>query len=80
MKKSTEYVKTYYRRHPGARNRNRKKNYNATIPPTPSPRWTSEMLEQILHNDLTDRELGKLINKSVQAIQVKRCKIRNNYI
>ena len=39
--------------------------------------WTEQEVEMILKHELSDRELSKELRRSVQAIQVKRCKLKN---
>ncbi len=39
-------------------------------------KWTEEMDKIVLEHNITDTEISKLINKSVMAIQVRRCRLK----
>lgn len=57
------------------RNRQRKANYASTCK-YPKSEWRAEHEQMVLDHSIPDRELSKLIGHSVQAIQVKRCKLK----
>ena len=37
-------------------------------------RWTTKEIEIVLAHEITDTEISKKINRSVQAIQIARCR------
>lgn len=39
-------------------------------------KWTKEEIQLILTSKLTDRELSKIIKHSIQAIQIKRSRVK----
>ena len=59
------------------RNEQRKGNYAQTRKNAFSSGliWTKEEIEMILDTRLSDREISRIIGRSVQSIQVKRSKI-----
>lgn len=62
------------------RNEQRKNNYASSRPPGPprKVRWTDHQCTTILHPSCySDRELAEAWNRSVQAIQHKRWKLKN---
>lgn len=61
------------------RNEQRKKNYNQTRDSAYSAkqRWSNEEITLITSSTLSDREISKKIGRSVQAIQIKRNRIKN---
>ena len=57
-------------------NASKKRNYAQTQNAVCSyKRWTPQEIEMILDSKLTDRELAKLLGRSMQSIQVKRAKV-----
>lgn len=58
-------------------NRNKKKNYAKGNVDCKQHNWTVEEVNLIMESKLTDRELSKIINHSVQAIQIQRSRVRN---
>lgn len=38
--------------------------------------WTDEENEMVMNHSMTDRELGKLLERSVTAIQIQRVRIK----
>lgn len=62
--------------HTDKRNASRMRNYHKTINSSNNfNKWTSEDEDIIMNSRLSDFEISKLINRSVQAIQVRRCKL-----
>lgn len=57
------------------RNSQRKRYYNLTSKFTRRA-WSSEEDELVLNSPLTDRELAEKMDRSVQAIQIRRCKLK----
>lgn len=62
-------------RDPEMRNYTRRKNYQQTAGFPPRP-WTLSEIKIILAQDVTDRELSRRLNRSVQSIQVMRCRAK----
>lgn len=62
------------------RNRHRKNNYQKTREGAYNARqeWTVDEMEMILSSSLCDREISKIIGRSVQAIQMKRSKLNKS--
>lgn len=60
------------------RNRQRKKNYgkSAALAINKSRPYTEEEKDLILEHAVSDFELAQMIGRSVQAIQIARCKLR----
>lgn len=58
------------------RNAQRKRYYGKTNNKYPSRSWTEDEDELVLAHSMTDTELSKAIERSVQAIQVRRCKLK----
>ena len=56
-------------------NRNRKKNYNKTSFKYEKRRWTEAEDQAVLAHEITDFELSSEICRSVQAIQLRRCRL-----
>lgn len=56
------------------RNMARKKNYNSTIRLN-NTRFQPYEDELIIQHKMTDRELSQVINRSVESIQVRRCRL-----
>lgn len=66
MEKYAKYIK-----------RNRQKNYERGREGSVRHNWTNKEIEFIMNkNGLTDREISQKIHHSVQAIQVKRAKLK----
>ena len=59
-----------------ARNFQRKINYRKTAKYEPRP-WTREEDVAVLAHDILDTELSKKIERSVQAIQIRRCRLKS---
>lgn len=56
-------------------NRQRQRYYGQSRnAPNKGRRWTEEEIKIIMEHSMTDREIAELIGRSVEAIQVKRCK------
>lgn len=57
--------------------RNRKKNYDKTNKNGVNrhARWDKESIKIIMLHDIHDREISKIIGRTVRAIQGKRCKL-----
>jgi len=72
------YQKKFLARNPGIRNKDRKKNYDrgAIYDFRSRKIYQDQEKEPILKFPGTDRELTKIINRSVRAIQVKRAKLK----
>lgn len=60
------------------RTRQRRNNYASSRPLKEYRFWSIQELEMLLIFKGTDRELGKIISRSVQAIQLKRVKINKD--
>jgi len=75
---STFYQKQFLLRNPEIKNKNRRKNYakGAIYDFRSRETYPDQDKELILKFPGTDRELAKIINRSVKAIQVKRVRIR----
>ena len=58
------------------RNRERKRYYNKTSGKYPQRKYTAWEDEMVLHSKLTDTELSKELCRSVQSIQVRRCRLK----
>lgn len=58
------------------KNNSQKKNYKIGRIGAMRHKWTEEEIELILMSKLTDRELSKIIKHSVQAIQIKRSRVK----
>ena len=56
------------------RNKQRKKNYQSTQGNPPRP-WNYEEDIAVLKHEVSDRELALKISRSVQAIQIRRCRL-----
>ena len=50
----------YYRKTAHAENKNK--------------RWTAEEIEIVMNHEVSDHKISKIIGRSVEAIQLKRCK------
>jgi len=74
----TFYQKQFLARNPGVRNKDRKKNYDkgAIYDFRSRETYPDQEKELILKFPGTDRELAKILERSVRAIQVKRVRIR----
>src|SRR3989344_8229391 len=72
------YQKRYRSRNPGVKNKHRKKNYDqgAIYDFRSRETYPDQEKELILKFPGTDRELAKILERSVRAIQVKRVRIR----
>lgn len=68
-------MERYILEHPEKRNEYRKRNYQQTQnAPNHRKPWTTKEIEYVLRHDLIDRELSKILGRSVQSIQVVRCR------
>ncbi len=73
----TSYKNKYRKTHPKLRNKTRKSNYSKTRPKVKVRReWHIYEIEMLSFDVLTDREIAGIINRSVQAIQQKRYKLK----
>ena len=43
-------------------------------------KWLPEEVEMIVAHEIPDVELAKILHRSIMSIQVKRCRIKNNYV
>ena len=61
------------------RNRQRKINYDRDGSDRHRSKepWTIHEIDMILERRLTDREVARIIGRSVRAIQIKRCKLKH---
>lgn len=57
------------------RNMHRKRNYSKTQGYPPRD-WTVGEMDLILNSEKTDRELAEILKRSVQSIQIKRCRLK----
>jgi hypothetical protein len=59
------------------RNSDRKKNYSKgrKYDEKNRKKWSEYDIDLVISFEGTDRELSKIINRSVQSIQIKRCRI-----
>ena len=57
------------------RNEQRKRNYSQTAQYKRRD-WIPEEDEAVLKQDITDRELSKIISRSVQSIQIRRSRLK----
>lgn len=57
------------------RNIYRKRNY-AKTQGYPKREWTLHEMDLILYSDKSDTELARELKRSVQAIQIKRCRLK----
>lgn len=60
------------------RNRHRKKNYRSSPgePGVRGTKWTEDDLMAVLAHEVPDRELSKMIGRSLESIQVMRSKLK----
>lgn len=58
------------------RNKQRQKNYAQTNIYPPKGAWANWEEELVLEHSMTDRQLSKLLERSVQAIQLKRSRLK----
>lgn len=60
------------------RNHQRKLNYDrgSGSHEVSGAKWSKQDEDQVLEHSISDRELSKLIGRSVRAIQQKRCKLK----
>lgn len=68
----TDKAKTY-------RNRQRKINYDrdGSDRRNSNKRWSNHEIDMILECELTDREVARIIGRSVKAIQIKRARLKH---
>ena len=57
------------------RNKQRRRNYARSANYIPSE-WTAKEDALVIEHSISDRELSVLIHHSVQAIQVRRCRLK----
>jgi hypothetical protein len=71
------WVKTYRDKEKARtlRNMHRKRNYSKTQGYV-KREWTLQELDMIVNSDKTDRKLSHELNRSIQSIQIKRCRLR----
>lgn len=69
------YAKTY-KEFVTYRNEQRKRNY-AQTQTGDKKGWTTQHDALVLQHSITDRELSEQIGHSVQAIQIRRCRLRS---
>lgn len=72
------YNRTWRYKNPDKRTAAKVRNYAVTRDTATNARqpWTQAHDALVLESDLTDRELGLLIGRSVQAIQVRRGRLK----
>lgn len=58
------------------RNRQRARNYASTTMYPPKGQWSNYEDSLILEHATTDRELSAKIQRSVRAIQIRRCRLK----
>lgn len=79
---SYEAKKRWRLLYPEKRNESRNKNYDLGAkmarPRRNGEPWTDEEIRLVLNkpSDMTDREVAKAINRTVRAVQIKRCRER----
>ena len=63
-------------------NEQKKRNYKQTVRNAHNykKQWTKEEEKMILDHNISDRELAEQLGRSVQAIQVRRSKLKANEI
>ena len=61
------------------RNRQRKINYDrdGSDRRNSRKRWSNHEIDMILERELTDREVARIIGRSVSAIQIKRARLKH---
>lgn len=59
------------------RNKHRKRNY-AKTQGYPKREWTVKEMDLVLSSDKSDRELSLILNRSMQSIQIKRCRLKKD--
>jgi hypothetical protein len=57
------------------RNIYRKRNYSKTQG-YQAREWTVKEMDLVLGSDKSDRELSTILNRSIQSIQIKRCRLK----
>lgn len=62
------------------RNEQRKRNYKKTQKNSIRRIWTKEEEKKVLEHSIPDAELSAKIMRSVQAIQIRRCNLKNNKV
>jgi hypothetical protein len=76
MSQYEKYNKPWRSKNPDKRNEQKKRNYARGRFGLPHQwNWTLEEDELVLRAEISDRELASQINRSVQAIQVRRCNL-----
>ena len=62
-------------------NRHKKRNYAQTRDNAVNvgQRWTIDQTNMVLAHEISDRELAAKIGRSVEAIQVRRAKVKGGY-
>ena len=75
---SSESKKKWKKANPEKTKLSRKRNYAVTQRNARNYReaWTIEHMRMIMARDMLDRDLSRIIGRSVQAIQLKRCKLK----
>lgn len=77
MTKGYEYNKTWRSKHPEKRYEGKKRYYKKTQNAKNRRNiWKKWEIERILEKDTCDHNLSKELGRSVEAIQIKRCKLK----
>lgn len=82
MNKQVEANNKWRAKYPEKRTELRKRNYGISRKTARNSKhfWSVYDLEAVVRHDVPDRELGKRIGRSVQAIQVMRSKMKTGKI
>lgn len=77
-----EYHKKWRKKNPDKRNAERKRNYRRTqfANRNQGQRYDQDHDWLILNSPFTDRELHKIIGRSVQAIQIRRSRLKQKLV
>lgn len=62
------------------RNESRRNNYRKTQSNGIRREWTKQEDKAVLAHNILDAELSKKIYRSVQAIQIRRCRLKSNQV
>ena len=76
--KARELIKNYKRNHPEETKRDKEKYYNKNNgnDTNKRQRYTAKEISLILNKDFSDTELAKMLKRSMQAIQIARCRYK----
>lgn len=74
-----EHTKSWKKRNPEKRNAQRRKNYKSTAAGNirEGSKWIQEEDRLLINFDMSDRYLHSIIGRSVQAIQLRRHKLKH---